>query len=134
MNSSGGQVQLKTKTRYSATHAHECHRANKSHCGRRSKLTSALNETIRLIPDKSAQSVNTALLALQKETQFESLTSDNGREFARLHEAVTCPVYYCHAYASFERGSNENHNRMIRRFLSKGTKQTTVQAVSKIET
>ncbi|MBB5888660.1 IS30 family transposase, partial [Lactovum miscens] len=42
------------------------------------------------------------------------------------------PVYYCHAYASFERGSNENHNRMIRRFLPKGTKQTTVQAVAKI--
>ncbi|MBB5888076.1 IS30 family transposase, partial [Lactovum miscens] len=40
----------------------------------------------------------------------------------------------CHAYASFERGSNENHNRMIRRFLPKGTKQTTVQAVAKIET
>ncbi|HEY0221749.1 MAG TPA: hypothetical protein VGC17_03000 [Lactovum miscens] len=40
------------------------------------------------------------------------------------------PVYYCHAYASFER----DHNRMIRRFLPKRTKQTTVEAIAKIET
>ncbi|MBB5887153.1 IS30 family transposase [Lactovum miscens] len=38
---------------------------------------------------------------------------DNGREFVSLHETVACPVYYCHAYASFECGSNKNHNRMI---------------------
>ncbi|HEY0222507.1 MAG TPA: hypothetical protein VGC17_06940 [Lactovum miscens] len=43
------------------------------------------------------------------------------------------PLYCCHTYASFERGSNENHNRMIRCFLPKGTKQITTQAVSKIE-
>ncbi len=29
--------------------------------------------------------------------------------------------YYCHPYASFERGSNENANRMIRRFIPKGS-------------
>ncbi|WP_183541321.1 IS30 family transposase [Lactovum miscens] len=91
------------------------------------------SELIRLIPDKSAQSVNTALLALQGEVQFKSITSDNGREFARLHEVVSCPVYYCHAYASFERGSNENHNRMIRRFLPKGTRTTTKEFVTFIE-
>ncbi|MBB5888693.1 IS30 family transposase [Lactovum miscens] len=91
-------------------------------------------EIIRLIPDKTSASVNRALLALQEKIQFKSLTSDNGRKFARLHEAVTCPTYYYHAYASFERGSNENHNRMIRRFLPKGTKQTTALTVSKIET
>ncbi|MBB5888340.1 IS30 family transposase [Lactovum miscens] len=47
---------------------------------------------------------------------------------------MNLPVYYCHAYARFERGSNKNHNRMIRRFLTKGTKQTKVQVVAKIET
>ena len=29
-------------------------------------------------------------------------------------------IYYCHPYASWERGSNENNNRMIRRFIPKG--------------
>ncbi|MQW23445.1 IS30 family transposase [Lactococcus sp. dk322] len=91
-------------------------------------------EIIRLIPDKSALSVNTALCELQKDFYFKSITSDNGREFAKLSEAVACPVYYCHAYASFERGTNENHNRMIRRFLPKGTTKTTSDEVARIET
>ena len=30
-------------------------------------------------------------------------------------------IYYCHSYSAWEKGSNENHNRMIRRFLPKGT-------------
>ncbi len=62
-------------------------------------------QIIRLISDRSAQSGKTALLALQEKVQFKFPTSDNGREFERLHEAVACPAYYFHAYASFERGS-----------------------------
>ena len=30
-------------------------------------------------------------------------------------------MYYAHPYASWERGSNENGNRMIRRFIPKGS-------------
>ncbi len=88
-------------------------------------------EIIRLIPDKTTQSVNQAL----KEIGFSALsvTSDNGKEFAKLSEALECPVYYCHAYASHERGTNENHNRMIRRHLPKGTKKTTKKFVAYIE-
>lgn len=88
-------------------------------------------EVIRLIPDKSAQSVNQALREL--ELDFKSVTSDNGREFAKLSEVLECPVYYCHAYASHERGTNENHNRMIRRHLPKGVKSTTKEFVAYIE-
>lgn len=88
-------------------------------------------EVIRLIPDKSAHSVNQALRGLKLE--FKSVTSDNGREFAKLSDALECPVYYCHAYASHERGTNENHNRMIRRHLPKGVKSTTKEFVAYIE-
>ena len=30
-------------------------------------------------------------------------------------------IYYCHPYSAYERGSNENGNRMIRRKVPKGT-------------
>lgn len=88
-------------------------------------------EIIRLIPDKTTNSVNQAL----KEIEFAALsvTSDNGKEFAKLSEVLECPVYYCHAYASHERGTNENHNRMIRRHLPKDTKKTTKQFMAYIE-
>ena len=29
-------------------------------------------------------------------------------------------MYYCHPYSSYERGSNENQNRLIRQFIPKG--------------
>ncbi|MCI3860896.1 IS30 family transposase [Lactococcus garvieae] len=48
-------------------------------------------EIIRLIPDKTTQSVNQAL----RELNFlaRSVTSDNGKEFAKLSEVLECPVY-----------------------------------------
>lgn len=88
-------------------------------------------EIIRLIPDKTTQSVNQALREIDFSAQ--SVTSDNGKEFTKLSEVLDCPIYYCHAYASHERGTNENHNRMIRRHLPKGTKKTTKQFVAYIE-
>jgi len=58
------------------------------------------------IPDKSALSVNTTFLEFQKEVQFKSITSDNGREFAKLGEAMAGPVYYCHVQISHKRDSS----------------------------
>ena len=41
---------------------------------------------------------------------------------AQLGKArLPLPYYYCHPYSAFERGSNENGNRMIRRQVPKGT-------------
>jgi transposase, IS30 family len=90
-------------------------------------------EVIRLIKAKTACAVNSELLRLSQEFEFKSIIADNGSEFSRLSEVVNGEVYYAHAYASWERGTNENNNRMIRRFLPKGTVKTTVQAVAHIE-
>lgn len=85
-------------------------------------------ELIRLIDNKDADSVTYALQNLIKEfgsstfkRVFQSITSDNGSEFASLTETLDeyCSVYFTHPYTSCERGTNENHNRMIRRKIPK---------------
>lgn len=57
---------------------------------------------------------------------FKSLTFDNGSEFsqAALLEDISShelKVYFCHAYSAWERGSNENFNKLLREFIPKGT-------------
>lgn len=63
-------------------------------------------------------------------TKFKSVTFDNGVEFLgwkSLEISLLKPteqrtmIYFAHSYSSWERGTNENQNRMIRRFIPKGT-------------
>ncbi len=91
-------------------------------------------EIIRLIKDKTSKSVNEALSSLIKEYEVKSITADNGTEFARLSDVISKDnIYYAHPYCSQERGSNENHNRLIRRHLPKGCKNSTSAEVARIE-
>ena len=93
-------------------------------------------EIIRLMPDKTAESVVKALDSLEREIgikkfrkMFLSITVDNGGEFSDCEgiersyrgKSKRTTVYYCHPYSSYERGSNENQNGFIRRFIPKGT-------------
>ena len=74
------------------------------------------HQIIRLIPNKSAESVNQALKLILKQHQILSITADNGVEFRRLSDVFSKEhTYYAHPYASWEKGTNENHNRLIRR-------------------
>lgn len=92
------------------------------------------HQIIRLIPDKTAQSVNQAVTALMETDTIKSITADNGTEFNRLAEVFPQDnIYYAHPYSSWERETNENHNRLIRRWLPKGTKKTTHKLVAFIE-
>ena len=56
---------------------------------------------------------------------WKTITADNGSEFLNseaIKKAAKCSeVYYAHPYSSWERGSNENANGIIRRFFPKGT-------------
>lgn len=58
-----------------------------------------------------------------------SLTLDNGREFARprqLEKRLDLTIYFAHPYHSWERGTNENTNGLLRQYLPKGTDLTQV--------
>ena len=87
--------------------------------------------------DKTAASTVGMLNRLEKRlgltrfrSIFKTITCDNGSEFAdsKNMELSTrgnsrrTQVYYCHPYCSSERGSNENQNGILRRFIKKGTR------------
>ena len=55
---------------------------------------------------------------------FKTITADNGTEFHGFREieaATGVQVYFATPYHSWERGSNENTNGLIRQYLPKGT-------------
>lgn len=54
---------------------------------------------------------------------IKTITTDNGAEFSRLSELKELAetlVLYTHPYTSCEKGTNESHNGIIRRFIPKG--------------
>lgn len=90
-------------------------------------------ELIFKLPNKQAATVRAAFDKLEAtlpdfRQRFKSITTDNGSEFLRYEElrqsiygGTRFEIYYCHSYAAWEKGCNENHNRMIRRWFPKGT-------------
>ena len=55
---------------------------------------------------------------------IKSISTDNGTEFSAWKEIQTIldtTVYFCHPYASYEKGTNEKHNGIIRYFIPKGS-------------
>lgn len=93
------------------------------------------DEIIVKLPDQKAASVVEAIDRLERKwgdmftKVFRSITVDNGVEFSDyeglersvLHEGEKRTfAFYCHPYSSWERGSNENNNRLIRRHIPKG--------------
>lgn len=83
------------------------------------------------------QSIRRRLLPFKD--QIQSLTVDNGREFTRhkgLEKALGMQVYFADPYASWQRGSNENTNGLIRQYLPKADdfSKVTGATIRRIET
>ena len=56
---------------------------------------------------------------------FKTITTDNGSEFSTLPELekeLETLIYLTHPYSAYEKGTNERHNRLIRRHIHKGKK------------
>lgn len=92
-------------------------------------------EEIYKINSKSMQDVTTCINQIEQSIglkafrkRYKTITCDNGIEFldakgivSSIHEeAKRTELYYCHPYRSCERGSNENANKLIRRWIPKG--------------
>ncbi|MGI5910467.1 MAG: IS30 family transposase [Sphaerochaetaceae bacterium] len=93
-------------------------------------------EIIIKLPDRTALSVKKAFDRIERRLGgrlfrriFLSVTFDNGSEFSDVGgleqssqtKGRRTTLYFAHPYCSSERGTNENHNGIIRRFLPKGT-------------
>ncbi|HLS53851.1 MAG TPA: IS30 family transposase [Tissierellaceae bacterium] len=57
-----------------------------------------------------------------KKDMFLTITFDNGSEFSRVSELEddSLDIYFAHAYSAWERGTNENFNKLLRDFVPKG--------------
>lgn len=87
---------------------------------------------IQKVERKTSEAVSQAMMALLKpfENRVLTITSDNGREFAGHKEvasAVNADFYFAHPYSSWERGTNENTNGLIRQYFPKNRDFTTIE-------
>jgi IS30 family transposase len=79
------------------------------------------------VPNKDTESVISALIKQSQRLPrelYKSLTWDRGKELAdhpRLAMATDVDVYFCDPHAPWQRGSNENTNRLLRQYLPRGT-------------
>jgi len=90
-------------------------------------------EVVRKLPDRTQESVVRELDRLERAADgvfkaMKSITCDNGCEFldfgaiekSCVHPGKRCEVFFAHPFRASERGSNENANRIVRRFIPKG--------------
>ncbi|MGH7484848.1 MAG: IS30 family transposase [bacterium] len=83
------------------------------------------------LPRRTAQAFREATVKLLRpfQARVHTLTLDNGKEGAqheRIAQSLKAHVYFAHPYASWERGTNENTNGLIRQYFPKRRNLSTV--------
>lgn len=76
----------------------------------------------KLLPNRTASVVSFAIQSLLQDEPVKTLTADNGKEFSSyelLETILYTNVYFADPYASWQRGTNENTNGLIREFIPK---------------
>jgi IS30 family transposase len=77
------------------------------------------------LSDRTAGSLSRRMVSMIRahEGRFETVTADNGTEFhccERVERLTGAAFYFARPYHSWERGSNENANGLLRQYLPKG--------------
>jgi transposase, IS30 family len=86
---------------------------------------------IAKVSNKTADLVGAAIISMLKpfEARVKTLTYDNGKEFcghAKIDDALNSTDYFARPFASWERGSNENFNGLLRQYVPKKRLMQTV--------
>lgn len=84
---------------------------------RRSRLV-----TIRKLKDKTMETVSQALISVIRYYRIQTVTADNGSEFhdyERIEKLTGAIFYFAKPYHSWERGTCENTNGLIRQYIPK---------------
>jgi len=79
----------------------------------------------RFILNKTAENTRKAILEMLSGLEIQTLTSDNGSEFAchqEIAEELAAKFYFTHPYSSWERGLNEHTNGLLRQYFPEKTK------------
>lgn len=88
---------------------------------------------LELIVEVTVQAVHDAFLQIKRRfPEMKSLTLDNDilfRNHAELSSLLSVPIYFCHPYHSWEKGTVENVNKYIRRDIRKGTNLSKLPSV-----
>jgi len=104
--------------------------------GREGNLVTLVDRKSRLLNARKTQGrtkseVGHKLITMLTALQAKTLTVDNGREFyghKDIANKADVAVYFADPYASWQRGSNENANGLLRRYFPKGTNFNNVSA------
>lgn len=95
---------------------------------------------MKKVKSKNADEVTQAINDVLEEwiPYIQTITADNGKEFAgheNVAEFLKIDYYFAHPYHSWERGSNENLNGLVRQYFKKGSnfENITDQRILEIE-
>lgn len=78
---------------------------------------------LKKINNLKIENVHQLIFELTGGVVMNTLTLDNDivfRKHKELSKLLAVPVYFCHPYHSWEKGSVENVNKAVRRFIPKG--------------
>ncbi len=90
------------------------------------------------VDSKSPQEIANKTISVLANEVCHSITNDNGFEF-RAHEresaALRIPIYFTNPYSSWEKGTCENANGLIRQYFARtqNTKDLSDEALKEIE-